>query len=322
MPAVDKSSFDWQMHYFRAFAILMIMATHYCGVFGFDLLDRNFFRSSTIFFLFISGYLCQHIFDRRPQPPLTYFKKKLLNVISPFLVFSISIGLLRGDSPMAVSFWRDVLLGRIQLQYWYIPFVSVLFLVSPVLCRLKNRVLVPLTAASLLLLVLFPIRPEPVFAIAWPHTFHLYAYFTFFYLFGFVYCRYRKQMFGALKRNAIAVFALALAVSSVMPFFCSDALHAVHKTLLGAVILLLTDLIKSRKILVLDLLARYSFTLYFLHLGIFLQTRPFHDYLVSHLRLPVISELATFAIYVLAMLLASILAKSLLGTRSRPLLAT
>ena len=35
--------FDWQMHYFRAFAILMIVATHYCGVFGFSALDQYLF---------------------------------------------------------------------------------------------------------------------------------------------------------------------------------------------------------------------------------------------------------------------------------------
>lgn len=329
MGTADKSGFDWQMHYFRAFAILMIMATHYCGVFGFDGPDRFFFRSSTIFFLFISGYLCQHIFNRRPQTPQVYGMKKLANVISPFLVFSIAIGLMRGDSPASAGFWRDVLMGRMQLQYWYIPFVSLLFLVSPALCRLKDSVLMPLAAVSLVLLSTFPVRPQPVFALAWPHAFHLYVYFTFFYLLGFVYCRRKVQIFEVLKRNSVLLAILAVLVSAVMPFAPAlgletaglDALHAVHKTLLGAVVLVVLDRVKDRKVWILDQLAKCSFTLYFIHLGIFLQTVKLHDSAVSLIRIPLFAEFVVFCAYVLAMLLAATLAKTVLGKWSRPIIA-
>ena len=181
-------------------------------------LDQYFFRSSTIFFLFISGFLCQYLFTSRPQPPITYYKKKLQNVICPFLFFSIGIGLLRGDSPFSLGFWRDVALGRIQLQYWYIPFVSILFLVSPLLCRLTNRLLLSVAAISLVIFCTFPVRPEVGFALSWSHTFHLYAYFTVFYLLGFVYCRYKAQMFAAIKKHIAIIALIAVAASVVMPY--------------------------------------------------------------------------------------------------------
>ena len=315
--------FDWQMHYFRAFAILMIVATHYCGVFGFSALDQYFFRSSTIFFLFISGFLCQYLFTSRPQPPITYYKKKLQNVICPFLFFSIGIGLLRGDSPFSLGFWRDVALGRIQLQYWYIPFVSILFLVSPLLCRLTNRLLLSVAAISLVIFCTFPVRPEVGFALSWSHTFHLYAYFTVFYLLGFVYCRYKAQMFAAIKKHIAIIALIAVAASVVMPYAKShiDAVHAIQKLAIGSLVLIVLDMIKGRKVWVLDLLAKQSFTLYFIHLGIFLQTVKFHDNVASLIPLPVISELIIFSLYVVAMLLIAAMLKKVLGKYSRPIIA-
>lgn len=301
----EKRNFDWQMHYFRAFAILMIMATHYCGVFGFNALDQYFFRSSTIFFLFISGFLCQYLFNSRPQPPITYYKKKLQHVICPFLIFSVGIGLLRGDSTFSFGFWRDVALGRIQLQYWYIPFVSILFLVSPLLCRLNNRLLLSVSAISLVIFCAFPVRPAVGFALSWSHTFHLYAYFTVFYLLGFVYCRYKAQMFAAITRHVAIIAMIAVAATIVMPYAKAhvDAINAIQKLAIGSLVLIVLDMIKGHKIWILDLLAKHSFTLYFIHLGIYLQTVKFHDLVASRIPIPVISELVVFCLYVAAMLL-------------------
>ncbi len=320
---VQSREFDWQMHYFRAFAILMIMATHYCGVFGFAALDKYFFRSSTIYFLFISGFLCQYLFAVHPQSPIDYCKKKLLNVICPFLVFSVAIGLFRGDSPLAIGFWRDVAFGRIQLQYWYIPFVSILFLASPLLCRLTNRLLLSVFGISLVVFCAFPVRPSVGFALSWSHTFHLYAYFAVFYLLGFVYCRYKAQMFAALKKHVAVLAVIAVAASVAMPFAKShmDAVHAIQKVSIGSLVLVVLDMIKGHKIWILDLLAKYSFTLYFIHLGLFLQTVKYHDIVVSCIPVSVISELIVFCLYALGMLLFAAILKKALGKYSRPMIA-
>ena len=58
-PNPRRSDFDWGMHYLRGFAIVMILLTHFFGCIGPKWVKPAFFSGSTVYFLFISGYLCQ-----------------------------------------------------------------------------------------------------------------------------------------------------------------------------------------------------------------------------------------------------------------------
>lgn len=325
-----KSSFDWGMHYFRAFAILAIMGTHYAGSFGYTTLVNVALTSSTIFFLFISGYLCQYIDLKRRESPTSYYKKKLLNVVAPFVVFSLIFGYMKGMLGFNWGFVKALLCGEIQGQYWYIPFVSGLFLVSPFICRMSNKHLLLTLLVSFFAFLLFPFRPGG-FALAWPHTFYLYTYFTVFYVVGFVYCRFKEAIDHAVRPYWYIFLGggggllLMLWCPDILSLKCveRDMAIALQRFMVLVCVVLGLAQLKYKKISILDNLAKYSFTLYFIHFGLFAQTHAIHDKLVSVLPLPLlVSEIIVFVLYVAGMLVAAILVKTVLGKYSRSVLGS
>lgn len=78
---MDKKNFDWGMHYFRGFAICAIVINHMAYYLGHESFQWAWLKNGTIFFLFISGYLCQFLDSRRRSSPMEYYSKKLKNVI-------------------------------------------------------------------------------------------------------------------------------------------------------------------------------------------------------------------------------------------------
>lgn len=326
----NKSGFDWGMHYFRAFAILVIMATHYAFVFDYGTLCQVAFTSSTIYFLFISGYLCQYIDARRRESPASYYRKKFLNVILPFLLFSVGFEFLRGMFGFNVDCLLRILLGDVQAQYWYIPFVTLLFLLSPSICRMGNKSLMALTVMSFALFLMFPFRPFG-FAIAWPHTFYLYTYFTFFYIIGFVYCRFKESIDNEIKSYwplfllGALLLLLLLWKPELVGLNCTERGLAIAMQRFMVLLCVLVGLrfLRDKHILILDLLAKYSFTLYFIHFGVFSMSRPIHDWIVAHVFLPlVLSECLVFLLYVGMMLCAAIIFKTVFGKYSRSFLGS
>lgn len=327
---MEKKNFDWGMHYFRAFAILSIMGCHYSGCFGYAKLVNVALTSCTIFFLFISGYLCQFIDSKRRDTPLAYYKKKLLNVICPFILFSIGCALLKGFASFSWEFVVRILCGRCQAQYWYIPFVSILFLVSPLICRLTNRNLILTTVISFVLFILFPYRPWG-FSVAWPAMFFNYTFFSVFYLVGFVYCRFKNRIDDELNRYwpIFAVFAVLGWVLLAYPQLANlqsrpmGIVMSVQRFSVLIVALVGLTKLKDRKIVVLDLMAQYSFTLYFIHFGLFAFTRPIHAKLVAWSHLPtILAEPLVFCVYVAAMMFGTLMAKKVLGKYSRMILGS
>lgn len=325
-----KKGFDWGMHYFRAFAILSIMGCHYAAVFGYMKLVNVALTSCTIFFLFISGYLCQYIDTRRREAPIAYYRKKITNVICPFLIFSLLFAYLKGTFCFNLDFVAYVLQGCAQGQYWYIPFVSGLFLVSPLICRMGNRSLMLTLVVTFFFFLMFPFRPGG-FALAWPHIFYLYTYFTFFYIVGFVYCRNRELIDTAIRPfwYLFAVGALFLLLILWQPTLiglkCAERglVIGMQRFLVLICALLALKFLKDRRIRLLDKIADYSFTLYFIHFGLFAMTHPVHDFLIAHLPAPVLfSEFLVFCLYVLVMLFVSIIFKEVFGKYSRSFLGT
>ena len=321
----SSSRFDWGMHYFRAFAILAIIACHYCALYGYKKLNLTIFTSSTIYFLFISGYLCQFLDDRRRESPWAYYRKKIANVICPFCLFSVFIALFNGDFSFSASFLKNMLLGRVQGQYWYIPFVALLFVFSPFICRMSNRSLVMLTSATGLLFILFPFRIG-VYTIKWPEFFYLYTNFTFFYVFGFLYERY-KDAFELLVKKNYHWFVVGSIFTALLVW--NQGAIGVKYSSIGIVVntqrfltlfwvIGLLCLIREKKIWLLDSIAKFSFTLYFIHFGFLVQFKWLRLKLLDISPLPVfVSELLIYVLFLFSMLIVSFVLKAALGKYSR-----
>lgn len=323
--------FDWGMHYFRGFAIVCIMLLHFVGAFRHLDCARALLGASTIYFLFISGYLCQYLDLKKPTQASVYYKKKLQNVILPYVVCSLMtviamcvIGTPRhlvfamGDMSL-IRIVKGLCFGSMQYQYWYIPFVTFLFAISPLILRLATPMLVGVTLLAGGVMVCFPVRGT-VYPLAWPNTFYLYSYFTVFYLIGFVYARCKTSVDPYLRKYVCLslLFAITLAVALYFPgvgglkLVSTDLAVALQRFSTMLVVIVALQKIKDKRIAILDAFAKYSFTLFFIHM-FFIQ-----DFLDIALRFRgIVWELVFIPAYLLLLLGISALLKMALGKSSR-----
>lgn len=137
------------IHYFRALAISFIVAGHSIDAFSWANIDterllRIFLSNGSVLFVFIAGYLFQHLGKRFSL--LHYYKTKLKNVITPYIIVSIPaiavfVFLLeRGsvwpgfyDNPEAYQVIMFYLTGKHLAPLWFIPMISIFYLAAPAL---------------------------------------------------------------------------------------------------------------------------------------------------------------------------------------------
>lgn len=315
--------FDYATHYFRAFAILMVMACHSFMILGHEEINRIFFTSATHFFLFISGYLCQYLNDTRPTPAAVYYSKKLKNVVLPYVFFTVLYTFTAWPGGGFAALPGHLALGSAQGQLWYIPFVIPLFALSPLVLKLSSRHFFALLFSAALLAILFPTRQYP-FTYAWPGIFHLYAYFTVYYLLGFAYARYKAKVDEAIMNpfTFTSTFTISLILLGLIaykrlgtPLFhlCEeDLLISLQRLMMIPVILFIFGKLKDKKLKTLDILANCSFALFFLNniaftlaKGCLPETRP------------IIVDILVFPLVVAILTLFILGIKKLLGKYSR-----
>ncbi|MEL6938792.1 MAG: acyltransferase [Cyanobacteria bacterium J06598_1] len=220
------------LNYFRAIAILIIVAGHafYAVDISFNTLPEralgNLVGGGTVLFVFISGFLFHHIFYRRYQ-----FKKfmtgKLKKVLLPYTLLSITPIALRvlGQkhfypffepkstdllSTYLVPTFKYYITGRATTAYWYIPFVMVIFLMSPLhmaFIKLKmNRQL--LITFVLTAIALFLHRPENDLLIL-----QAVVYFTPVYFIGILCSERRELIYTQLKNKEVYLLLAAVGLA-------------------------------------------------------------------------------------------------------------
>lgn len=287
----DKK-YDMTFHYFRAFAILSVMLTHLwhepAFLEGFEMekrlvtaLSDTFFHSSTIYFIFISGYLFEYVNRKKPFSVLAFYKAKIRNVLTPYLIISCLLLLVGscifwfgGTFPafinegMPLTSAEDVLTcllyGTASLTpYWYIPFILSVFVISPLFFYMEDallaRILVPLSVLPLMV-------PRGLL-----FFFRNYCYFLPVFLLGIFFARNREMCMDFIIRHIrsivhIAVFSTLLVFINFYLDFIpnTETTYFIQKTTIGMCAILLLER-KQTPSPLLDLLARYSFPLFFLH---------------------------------------------------------
>lgn len=201
---------------YRVIALLFVVFGHVLSGIGVQADGRlegvvfNLVSGGTFFFVFISGFLFFHI----NQDGFDYFrfiKKKLTYLAVPYLFLGAApiffyvlhadpwFGgsfLPEGEGTFDRYFWpsvKYVLTGRFMLAYWYIPFIIVMFLLSPLhlyFSRMdggKQRLLL----VFFVLVSLFAHRPEMLI-----NTLHSVLYYMSVYLFG---------VYVAVHKDAVAL---------------------------------------------------------------------------------------------------------------------
>ena len=136
--------------YFRAITILLIIAGHSYGTWYINTVPEmfvaNLITGGTALFVFISGFFFHYTFYPKFQFK-KFLIKKCKNVLLPYIILSsfgflFFVVILEEGTPQIVgdlnSFINGVTLylkyfwsGRILTAYWYISFIMIIFICSP-----------------------------------------------------------------------------------------------------------------------------------------------------------------------------------------------
>jgi probable poly-beta-1,6-N-acetyl-D-glucosamine export protein len=237
------------IEYFRAVAILLIIAGHTYAVSWTHFVDEDpqtrvtwlnvipaLITGGTAYFVFISGFLYRQVFYGRVAYS-AFMRKKALYVGLPYLVLATPLALaeiwlgpfsvtaVKGDVAYPHSYFVDFIVlfstGRMVTAYWYIPFIFLVFLASPLFDRfieLSKGWRAAVLAASIAI-AFWVVRPidnlNPV---------QCFFYFANFYMFGILFCEYRKPIMDFISRPiviaglAVAILAIASVQAMIMQF--------------------------------------------------------------------------------------------------------
>ncbi|MFP8968539.1 acyltransferase family protein [Pokkaliibacter sp. CJK22405] len=206
----------------RGLAIIYIVLGHsvYGSGKGFPLLLENILRGGTGVFVFVSGFFFHRVFYSRFEYK-SFMVKKWQNVAVPFLVISLVAALLQIaehrwllDESWAQALsneWSIIQEGYVLFPHWYIPFIMLTFLCSPLHCR---YIRLPVNW-QLIILGLFTV------AALWGHRgahngpVQSLVYFTPYYLVGILFSQHHAW-FEAHRRGLIWASAIAAVASLVI----------------------------------------------------------------------------------------------------------
>ncbi len=285
------------INYFRGIAIIIIVAAHSYGIANWNVyknptLFEQFFYAlnlnGSVFFIFISGFLYNHIF----YPKFNYKKfmlKKAKYVLVPYLVCS-TIPILYAvfvdskgsflldslkDKPLLAILWF-LFTGRAVYAYWYIPMIMIVFAISPIINSLIRSKYLSYTILGLIPISMIIHRP-----IHNTNPIHSLIYFIPVYLLGIYSSIHQKKVYAFLKSNkvkiAILLSAIALGLIQVMVYNVSGNfnkafwsitvpdVNLLQKILLCFLLMSLLDNFENKDIAVMKKTAETSFAIYFIH---------------------------------------------------------
>lgn len=190
-----------EFDYLRGMAIAMIVLGHsiFLSQPVFPALLENLMRGGTGLFVFISGFFFHHVFYTRFNYP-QFVAKKAKSLLIPFLIISLIALAFRmlgwwqdglSVQENVLNAWYTLRNGYILYPHWYIPFIFLTFLCSP-LHAIYIRT--PLSIQIFVLLVFSLIallmhRPQSN-----SNFLQSLVYFTPYYLLGILFSQYEKPL--------------------------------------------------------------------------------------------------------------------------------
>lgn len=245
-PMTVKKEFLNYIHSFRGLAILFVVAGHlllnWPSPSSVHLFMRVLWEDGTVLFVFIAGYLFQHLSKKYEYK--NYLVKKLQNVIVPYLIVSTPIivyRLVTNDIPGYILdvhpdflSWGAVhkvgwfLLHGGHLQpLWFVPMITLFYVAAPGFIYIDRHprwywLLIPFCVLS------FLVVREPFIAIP-----RMFVHFISVYLFGMFMSRYKKEYLEFAKRYYIwiSVATVLAFTANLLWYNYNNPLQYLHKML-------------------------------------------------------------------------------------------
>jgi len=229
------------VHRLRAIAILCIVTVHCIGAFQWHdhpltgALLREMFDNSSVLFLFVAGYLFQHL--SRGFTYEGYLRKKASNVLLPYLIIAtpgILLAVLyradlyathpdlRGHPLAYLVTWLYVNGGAtVNPALWFVPVILLFYAAAPVFMQFEKH-----PRLYMLLWVLIPLSllaHRPIYDGG--HNLEFLLYFFSAYVLG-MYCSHRgAQALRLMRRHLPLLVAAFVAILLGHTFLAADTLQ-------------------------------------------------------------------------------------------------
>lgn len=284
---------------FRGLAILLILAGHtmQIGAKGSWINNISFevWAGGTALFIFISGFLFQHLSNKFEYK--NYLSKKWKNVLIPYILTAIpgivlcfTLPQIYGNPFYGLTPFAQIgvflTTGRVHnVPTWFIPMIVIFFILSWVLLYLEKKNILYKTLPFLFLITIFiprmDIEPELVANMDYLHKYFEYLkyvgcgfiHFASMYVFGMYLSKYKERI-DIFWDNRKTFISLMLITSIADIYFNHNGMFfngTVSKIFLTVLVLAYLKhydvQIKAHEKLnhILDITAKYSFGLFFIH---------------------------------------------------------
>jgi surface polysaccharide O-acyltransferase-like enzyme len=328
------------LNWFRGLAILFVVLTHVdSGSLNSNIAQyiKTFVGNGTFYFVFISGYLFFHLIHKYSY--LDYLRKKFLYVLIPYVfILSISILIFFQDYKF-INYYMDFYYGGgFIYPLWFIPMMLIIFISTPLIKYISERKFFYLVFIVFLLINLTSFRPSP----------HIYPIYSAFHFLGVFFLGiYAKKQETYIYNNSLKLLTLLFFLFLVTFYLDTvlvqdykfwpiyDLIYSfnsiinwanVSKLIMSFLFLVFFFYIEKKyspKIVILDLLAKYSFSIFFIH-GVILKAKKefvqngyiANDYLNEY------TYYMDFIIIIIISLAISLLFKILFKNKSRYLIGS
>jgi Predicted acyltransferases len=286
---VVKKQFLRYIHSFRGIAIIFVVAGHVLLRWADDSKTHTFFRTfwenGTVLFVFMAGYLFQHL--SRKYEYKDYLTKKFLNVILPYLVVStpiIVMRLIQHDYPGVLldlhpdfDSWSTlskisyfIFHGAHLQQLWFVPMITIVYFLAPALIYIDRH---PRLYWILLLLVpvSLVVPREPFIDIP-----RMFAHLISVYVFGMLMSHYKDAYLDWAKKYWLPLTLITMAAFAVNLYYFDQfngPLNYVHKMLFCLCFIYWLWKLDKYVPPVIGLLAELSFGIFFVHYYVLLGIR-------------------------------------------------
>ncbi len=288
---------------FRGLAILLIVVGHTMQFGNPGTWPNNIafeiFTGGTALFVFISGFLFQHLSDKYEYK--TYLKKKWTNVILPYIITAIPGIILCFSMPIAYGNPFDgmnpfaqigifLTTGRVQnIPTWYIPMICIFFLLADVFLILERKKIlykfIPLLLLVTFLVPRMALEPENLVGLSYfdkyleyiKYVINGFVHFASMYILGMYFSANKDKISLCYKYRWAAIFLMLFtAVLDVYLLHNFNIMNnTVSKIFLNFVVLgyLMHYDEKIKQCTWFnngaDIVAKYSFAIFFVHWYVF-----------------------------------------------------
>lgn len=347
------------IHNLRGLAIMFVVGVH-AGGYDADWASHphvryflhTFFDPSegngTVLFLFIGGFLFQHLTHSQFSYK-KYLEQKFLNIILPYILISIPLILIRlntnfeslslpadfDEKPVIYKFFYHLLTGTHMPPFWFISAIVLFYISSPLLHAMDNRNFYRYLFPFVLLSCFFTYRPEhnanPILA---------YLHFIPIYIMG-MWASFNKERILALEWKLIIPLAIIYVGLTIMDLtgnitlsrdlsfeyiLNSGALifniYMFKAVVLCFLLLMIFYQLRTKEMPLLEILGHYSFGVFFVHYILISMSRK----ILEMMHITVDFSIITYLIYFTFVLMTSIVAvyfvKKLTGRYSRYLIGS